>query len=648
MCGICGAVSTKAHDMINPMVIASMNQAIEHRGPDEVGYYIQGPVGLGHRRLSIIDLESGRQPISNEDESVWIVSNGEIYNYRHLRQELIEKGHHFKTQSDAEVIVHLYEELQADCVKKLRGMFAFAIWDKKRSRLFMARDRLGQKPLFYSTVGRSFVFASESKAILEFPGFKRKLNPLAVHDFLSFKFIPRQTDLICGIHKLPPASTLTWENSQYTISKYWELYFQPDMQMGVQDAIDRTEAILKESVDLRMMSDVPLGAYLSSGLDSGLVVGFMSQLSNAPINSFSIGNREKGFNELPGAKHIAESFNTNHHELRIDPNVIQILPDLIWHLDGPYADIPAIPMYYVAKLARENVTVVLTGDGGDESFAGYDRYIANLLLVQYRKIPGPVRKQLVPSLLNLFSEKTARKSWRQTLRWFNDTSLHPSRESYARGISFFSFENEQKEALYTPEFAKSVESANSHDGLLDRYWSDHATDPLNRMMYTDLMVRMAEYSNVKVDRISMMHSLEARSPFMDHHLVEFAATIPPGLKIKNRQRKHIIRKITEKQLPQGIVNLPKKGFSSPINQWLRGPLSYFASHLLRNSTLVDNQLFQASYIDNLLRDHMRKRFNNGTKIWGLINLEVWHRIFMSDQRPVDALGQVKKSFLRYQ
>ncbi len=471
---------------------------------------------------------------------------------------------------------------------------------------------------------------------------------MAVHDFLSYKFIPRQTDLMCGIHKLPPANTLIWKEGRHQLHRYWELYFRPDHNMSAQDAIDQTEAHLKHSVELRMMSDVPLGAYLSSGLDSGLVVGMMSQMSSEPVNSFSIGGREREFNELPGAKLIADKFKTNHHQLIIEPNAIQILPDLIWHLDGPYADIPAIPMYYVAKLAREKVKVALTGDGGDESFAGYDRYIANLLLTKYAKIPAFVREYIIPRILRSFEEKTARKSWRQSLRWFNDLSRHPSAESYARGISFFAFENEQKQELYTPNFTKEVAQVDSLQSLLGRYWSDHAIDPLSRMMYTDLMVRMPEYSNIKVDRISMMHSLEARSPFMDHRLVEFAATIPSDLKLKNRQRKYIIRKVAQRHLPKEIIALPKQGFSSPLNQWLRGPLNNFAQHILNHSTLVENDIFCAGYIKKLLHDHVRKRYNNGTKIWGLINLEIWHRIFLGDQSPIDALGCVKESFHQYQ
>jgi asparagine synthase (glutamine-hydrolysing) len=353
----------------------------------------------------------------------------------------------------------------------------------------------------------------------------------------------------------------------------------------------------------------------------------MSRASSDPVNSFSIGDNVQGFNELPHARLIARKHNTNHREFLVEPDAVRILPDLIWNFDGPYADIPSIPLYYVAKLARQHVKVVLTGDGGDESFAGYDRYRANSLLGPYRLIPSPVRRTLVPLFLQFFREGTGRKSWRQTLRWLNTVSLAPERERYAHGISFFSFENAQKNLLYGPELREKVSGCDSLEGLLARYWSDHAAEPLDRMTFTDLMVRIPEYSNVKVDRITMMHGLEARSPFMDHRLVEFAATIPPELKTKGKKRKHLLRRLAQAHLPREVLNLTKKGFGSPINRWLRGELKGLSHHLLNNSELVRDGFFRQPYIDRLLREHESCRVNHGYKIWSLVNLETWYRVY---------------------
>lgn len=644
MCGICGILAPKDHRKVNRDLLERMCQTMSHRGPDDEGFYVNDGVGLGHRRLSIIDLNTGQQPITNEDGSVWIILNGEIYNYKALRKSLIQKGHHFKTQTDTEVIVHLYEEKGVDFVKDLRGMFALAIWDENKRRLVLARDRLGQKPLFYARINGSFIFASEIKAILQSPEFSRRLNAPVVNDFLTFKFIPRTEDLFEGVYKLPPASTLVLDGDDIAVNRYWELYYEPDFKMTEEEALLGTEEILRESVRLRLMSDVPLGAFLSSGIDSGVIVGMMSGLSTEPINTFSIGNRVQGFNELPHAGMIAKQHHTNHREFMVRHDSVKMMPDLIWSMDGPFADIPVLPMYYVAKIARQYVTVALTGDGGDESFAGYDRYIANYVLGLYRNIPRPIRSRLVPRLLTFFYEKTSRKSWRQTLRWLNTTSLHPDNESYARGINFFSFDDEEKQSLYTPQFKEMVGEVNSLEGLLSKYWSSHANEPLNKMTYTDIMVRIPEYSNVKVDRISMMHGLEARSPFMDHKLVEFAATIPPRLKIKGKKRKYMLREVARSYIPTEVLNLPKQGFSAPINQWLRHELRDLAHDVLGGGALVKDNLMKKCYIDRLLGEHESKRVNNGYKIWSLLNLEIWYRIYFGNGTMQNSMENLKDTF----
>jgi asparagine synthase (glutamine-hydrolysing) len=628
MCGIGGEAAARPGGEVDAGLVREMCRAMAHRGPDDEGLYEGRGVTLGQRRLSIIDLETGHQPLANEDETVWAVCNGEIYNYRSLRKELAGRGHRFRSRSDCEVLLHLYEEDGPEMVSRLRGMFAFAVWDSRRERLLLARDRLGQKPLFYARPGGSLTFASEIKALLQDSRLPRKLNRLALHDYLSFKFIPREETLFEGIFKLPPATWMIFEKGEVTTKRYWDLTYRPDPGMTEGEAVERTGELLSESVRMRLMSDVPLGAFLSSGLDSGLVVSMMSRASSEPVNTFTIGDNVQGFNEIPHARLVARKYGTNHREFLVEPDAVKILPDLVWTFDGPYADIPSIPLYYVSKLAREHVTVVLTGDAGDESFAGYDRYVANALLHRYRMMPRPVRRHLVPMFLNLFRESTARKSWRQSLRWLNTVSLAPERESYARGISFFSFENREKEMLYGPEMIRSVEGVNSMEGLLSRYWSDHASEPLDRMTYTDLMVRIPEYSNIKVDRVTMMHGLEARSPFMDHRLVEFAATIPSRLKAPGRKRKHLLRQLAASHLPAEILNLTKKGFGLPINRWLRGELKGLSRMLLQNSELVRDGLFAQPFIDGLLDEHESRRVNNGYKIWSLVNLETWYRTYL--------------------
>ncbi len=645
MCGVCGEVRGKNDGVsVDPNQIRRMCRAISHRGPDDEGYFFDHRVGLGHRRLSIIDLNTGQQPITNEDETLQIVFNGEIYNYKNLRDKLIRSGHHFKSQTDTEVILHLYEAAGINCVKRLRGMFAFALWDSKNKCLMLARDRIGQKPLFYTECGNTLLFASEIKALLLHPSVSRTLNPLAMHDFLSFKFIPSQEDLFQGIHKVPPASILIYQENAIQIKRYWELYYRPDPAMTEEFAIRRSEELLLKSVKMRLMSEVPLGAFLSSGIDSGLIVNMMSQSACEPVNSFSIGSSSQGFNELPHARLIAHANRTNHREFVVNPDAISILPDMIYHMDGPYADVPALPMYYVSKLACKHITVTLTGDGGDELFAGYDRYVAAEILHLYRIAPMFVREKLVPRFLALFKERTDRKSWRQTLRWMNSMSMVPARETYPRGISFYSFENKQKDQLYTPEFKDRIGAINSMDGILARYWSDHANDSLDRMCYSDMMVRLPEYSHIKVDRISMMHGLEARSPFMDHKLIEFSATIPSYLKMKRRKRKYLLRELAASRLPVQILNLPKQGFGSPINRWLRGELKSLSHALLDNASLVKHGFFNQAYIDRLLAQHEARKINNGNKIWSLVNLETWYRIYFSETGIDNARANVKDIF----
>jgi asparagine synthase (glutamine-hydrolysing) len=512
MCGICGKYSPAG---VHAADIQPMLDAIAHRGPDDEGTYAAGPIGLGNRRLSIIDLPGGRQPIANEDETIWIVFNGEIYNYPALRHELQQRGHSFRTHSDTEVIVHLYEEMGERCVERLRGMFAFALWDSNRQKLLLARDRLGQKPLFYAQIGDDLLFGSEIKAILAADGQSREMNYAAMHHYLSLRFVPSPQTMLKHIQKLPPAHTLVWQGGEMRIARYWDISFQGETGAG-RTRLRRWPAAKPQRRHQfsHLISDVPVGAFLSGGLDSSIVVAMMAQDLGVSPSTFAIGVEEQDFNELPYARQVAEHHQTDHHEACVASNLMMAVPQMIWHLDEPSDPIAAC-QYHAAALAAQHVKVVLGGDGGDELFAGFDRYVGLSYVGYYAALPAFLRRGLFGPALARIPDSFAYKSRTQKLRWMHQLSMLPdTAERYAEATFFFRFTQAEKRALFSDELWRAVGDLNSAEVIAQPFRAAPATDLIDRMIYADYHTRLPEHSLMLTDRMTMAHSLELRSPLI--------------------------------------------------------------------------------------------------------------------------------------
>ena len=562
----------------------------------------------------------------NEDGSVWIVFNGEIYNFRDLREGLEKQGHKFCSKSDTEVIIHLYEEYGTECLKFLRGMFAFAIWDERRERLFLARDRVGQKPLCYAVANDQFIFASEIKAILQVPGIRREVNLEAMHHYLTYQYVPSPLTMFQGIRKLPPAHFLIWEKGSISIRRYWKLSFRGKANMTEKEYEERILNLLEESVKLRLVSDVPLGVFLSGGIDSTAVVGIMAKLLDRPVKTFSIGFEERAYDELRFARIAAKHFGTDHHEFIVRPDAIEILPKLIWHYNEPFADSSAIPTYYVAKETREHVTVALNGDGGDESFGGYPRYQAVKLALLFDKTPNWLRRRLVKAIADRLPESSEQKTiWRRSKRFLGAMSLPPERR-YAHWICYF--DNEKKNQLYSPQMKKAVDGIDSFRILEDLYRKANNPDFLDKTFYVDIMTYLPDDLLVKMDIATMSNSLEARSPFLDHKLMEFSASIPSNLKLKGLTSKYILKKALKKALPPQIVHRGKMGFGVPIAHWFRNELKDYLYEVLLDEVSLKRGYFNENYIKQLLDEHCQGGCDHGHRLWALLNLELWHRMFI--------------------
>ena len=625
MCGICGKYSP---DGVQTDDVHKMLDAIAHRGPDDSGIYVRGRIGLGNRRLSIIDLKSGKQPISNEDGTIWVVYNGEMYNYKHLRARLESSGHVFRTNSDTEVIVHLYEELGDRCVEQISGMFAFALWDETQQKLLLARDRIGQKPLFYSQSGQDLVFGSEIKAILANRLSCGELNPLAMYDYLSLRFISPPHTIFKNIQKLPPAHTLVIQNGQITIHRYWELSFREKLTLSEPEILEAICEQLIRTVDSHMISDVPVGAFLSGGLDSSMIVAILGRDLGIQPQTFSIGVNESDFDELPFAQMVAEQYHTRHVEERVSANLIQSLPMMIWHLDEPSDPIAAC-MFQAARLASKYVKVVLGGDGGDELFAGFDRYVGNRYIDLYSHLPMVLRKALMGPLVSRFSDSFTYKSLTQKIRWVHHMSLQTTAaEQYAEATCFFRFTHAEKRALYTDQLWSKIGLYHSNTAIIDPFNNAEADDVLDRMLYTDFVTRLPEHSLMLTDRMTMAHGLEARSPFLDHELVEFLARVPANIKVQNSQPKHLMRKLAKQYLPPQISQREKQGFSLPIAYWFRTDLYPLISKVLINSHFVKEGWFKKETIQNLLNEHRSNRKDHHVRLWMLLNLELWHQLYI--------------------
>jgi asparagine synthase (glutamine-hydrolysing) len=593
-----------------------MCAAIVHRGPDDEGFYLSPRAGLGMRRLRIIDLETGRQPVRNEDGTVWAVFNGEIYNYQDLRRDLIARGHTFRTSTDTEVIVHLYEERGERCVEDLRGMFAFAVWDERRRSLLLARDRLGIKPLYYAEVGGRLLFASELKAILQLPEVERRLNWRAVSHVFSFLSTPATESIVDGVKKLEPGHTLTAAAGQAArLSRYWDLQIEPRPGRTEDEVVEGLREVLEESVRLHLVSDVPLGAFLSGGIDSSSVVATMAPLVSSPVKTFSIGFPEEGYNELGHARRAAQWLGTDHHELVLEPDVVGILEDLAWHLDEPFGDSSAIPTYMVSKLASEHVKVVLSGDGGDEIFAGYDRYVVD----DRRRHLGMLRALGLAPAIGALSR--ALPDGTRGKRYLADAAL-PRMARYLAGVSHF--DAPALAALVDGDAAAAV--ARAGDVFAPHVAHGAGLRYPARLQALDIATYLPGDILTKVDRMSMAHSLEARVPLLDHTLVEFAARLPARLALRGGTGKSLFKQALAGLVPDAILARPKKGFSVPLTYWFRDGLAEFlGDHLLGPHALGHGWLRRAA-VEQLFADFRRTgRSSYLGQLWTLLVLELWYR-----------------------
>lgn len=619
MCGICGLVDLDAP--ASDELLRAMSTQLTHRGPDADGFFLDGPIGLGFRRLRIIDLNTGDQPISNETGSIQVVFNGEIYNFQELRRTLEAKGHVFRTQSDTETIVHGYEEYHEQCVQHLRGMFAFAVWDAERRRLFLARDRLGKKPIYYYKDDHRFVFASELKALLQCAEVPRRLNPEAVEDYLSYGYIPAPRSILANVFKLPPAHSLTFDLDSRTLKvcSYWTPHYGPKHTNTFDDTVVELRQVLSEAVRLRLISDVPLGALLSGGIDSSIVVGLMAEHSSRPVKTFSIGFDEEGFNELPCAREVARRFSTDHHELIVRPEAGNVLPDLVWHLDEPMADASALPSYYVAQMARRHVTVVLNGDGGDEAFAGYKSYGAVMAYQRYQSLPSWIRQGLIEQLLKAVPNGLPSSHTFSRAKRLVQQSGMSLESQFSRWMTLYSLD--ERRSLYTDGTA--LPPAREFNG--NAHTDDHSLGVLDWMLRNDTLNYLPGDLLVKMDRMTMAHSLEARSPLLDQDVVEFAARLPESYKRKGKIGKYILKAAFRDLLPPGLVRRTKHGFSVPVDRWFRNGLKPLATEILQSAR--ERGLFSADYMTRLWNQHQAGH-NHGHQLWALLVIELWQRQFL--------------------
>jgi len=624
MSGICGKINHAVDDTVDESLITRMTDSLAHRGPDDEGFYLQGNVGLGFRRLSIIDLETGHQPMSNEDGSVWIVFNGEIYNYPFLRDSLQQKGHAFKTESDTETIIHLYEEYGVDCLSRLRGMFAFALWDEKKQELFLARDRLGQKPLFYYRDGRCLLFASEIKALLRDPGIEREINVEAMDAYLSLQFIPAPHTMFRSIKKLPPAHYAVYRDGHLTMRRYWDVSFVAKRDSDTGENMEELDALLNNSVHMQLRSDVPLGAFLSGGIDSSLLVAYASRISDEKPNTFSVGVDDGDYDELSYAGLVAKMWRTEHRELRIKPRILESLPMVIEWMDEP-TDPMAVSVHHISEFTRRHVATVLGGDGGDELFGGYDRYRGNQIAGSLQVVPRFLRNAFVASMLAVVPGSDARKNYLQKLQWLNHLAELPQDRRYFESLSFFRFNAERKNALYSRDLEKKLDNYQAADAILTQYRSSAAEQPLDRMLYTDLTTRLPDYTLLILDRMTMAHGLEARSPYLDHELVEFACSLPPSYKLRGKNMKWLQSRLARKYLPPELHMDDKQGSDFPLNRWIKNDLKEMINDVFASSAMAADGFFDGDYMLRLLDEHSAGRQDHQQRIWSLLNVELWHR-----------------------
>jgi asparagine synthase (glutamine-hydrolysing) len=634
MCGICGIFYPDPRRHVERDTLAEMNRQIVHRGPDDDGFFLENHVGLAIRRLSIIDIKTGHQPISNEDDNLWIVYNGEIYNHKELRDDLEARGHHYRTKSDTETIVHLYEEYGPDCVKHLRGMFAFAIWNRRKRNLFIARDRLGIKPLYYRFDSEKFLFGSEIKTILACPGVKAEFNRATLAEYLAFGYVAGSETMYSGIRKLPPGHTLELDESgQLKITPYWDLSVQPDTDgKSREHYVSTYRELLEQCVSSHLMSDVPLGVFLSGGLDSSAVAALTTKIRREPIETFSVGYGEEAFSELPFARQTAEHIGSRHHEVRLNrEEFFETLPKLIWHEDEPIAWPSSVALYFVARLARERVTVVLTGEGSDETLAGYTRYAWTLMNARMDKL----YRLMTPSSLRRWVRQGINSSPLTAAlhRKLEHTFLVRDGESWPSFYfdNFYCSFSASEQAHILSDEMRAV-CGDAYRGSM-QFWENSSADLLHRLLYTDIKTYLVELL-MKQDQMSMAASIESRVPFLDHVLVEFTASIPAEYAVQGLAGKFVLKSAIEDLLPKDIVYRQKMGFPTPWAYWLAGPqLDDLERMLLEPRTLLRG-LFKPEALRQLFAEHRSGRRDHGNRIWRLLNLETWLRVCIDGELPV--------------
>ena len=628
MCGICGIYSFDRLPPSAPKTTRDMCAVMVHRGPDEDGFFHDEKTALGMRRLSIIDLDTGRQPMTNEDRTIWVVLNGEIYNFPALRKELMAKVHRFTTRSDTEVLVHLYEEEGKDFVLRLNGMFAIALWDTRERRFLIVRDRLGIKPLHYMRLKNELYFASEIKCLLQ-SDYRREIDPEAVSRFFTFEYIPAPQSIFKGIHKLMPGHMICIERDRFEVVSYWDLRhrYAPEAPRSPDEIGDEINRRLKESVEKRLISDVPLGVFLSGGVDSSAITALMSEVADSRIKTFSIGFKEKSFSELGYAKQVADYFHTDHREFVVESNAVkELVPTLIRFLDEPLADASVIPTYIISKLARSFVTVVLSGEGGDELFAGYDTYKAYQMARWYRKVPGFIRNQVVKRVVERLPASPKRLSFEFKAKKFISGIDYPP--EIANIIWWGAYDPLEKQRLFNPEIGSTLHEdvfAPIH-GHMSR---SRAQTTLDNLGYLDLKLYLQDDLLVKADRMTMANSLELRVPFLDHEFVEYAASIPSSLKLKGMATKHILKHALRDRLPSEILTRKKIGFDIPLGVWIQNELKDFVSDILSPAHLKRHGFFSADYVQTLLKQHFHGDHNHRQRLWPLIIFQFWYDQYMT-------------------
>jgi asparagine synthase (glutamine-hydrolysing) len=628
MCGIAGWIDWDS-DAPRPELLRAMTRALVHRGPDGEGYHEQGPAHLGHRRLSIIDLTTGDQPMSNEDDSIWIVFNGEIFNFHQLRKRLLDLGHRFKTKSDTETILHAYEAYGDACVDHLRGQFAFALWDAPRKRLFAARDRMGQKPFYYARIGRRFLFASELKSLVADPALDSDIDVAALDAYLRYGYVPDPLCILRGVRKLSPAHRLVATAQGDRVDRYWAANFADPLAISEQGALDRLDELLWRATREQMIADVPLGVFLSGGVDSSLITAYMAREARGPIKTFCIGFEEKTHDERTYARQVAQRFGAEHHEFVVRPDAVSAAAEIVKYCDEPFADESALPVYYLSRMAREHVTVALNGDGGDESFAGYRRYQGVVQFDRFRRLPRWLRNFAFATASVMAATPLARVRTIRRLRDWRFAADLTDADIYERCMAW-TWANQG--SLYGPRVRDEGASMNGQAMVADLMAESGSSDTINRMLYADQKSYLPGDLLVKVDRMTMAHGLEARSPRLDHELVDFAARVPAAVKFPGGRTKHLLKRLLRRWFPASFVQRRKMGFGVPLAAWFRGELKGFVRERIGQSTLCESGWLRREPLESLFEQFQIGRFNHAGCLWSFLVLEEWYRDLTSAAR----------------